>query len=74
MTLNVCADAALRTWILGFGAFVKVESPSWLAQEILDQLDEAREAYVPRLDIALPSRVFSIDHPRLPGIRSSRPS
>jgi predicted DNA-binding transcriptional regulator YafY len=74
MTLNVCADAALRTWILGFGAFVRVESPSWLAQEILDQLDEAREAYVPRLDIALPSRVFSIDHPRLPGIRSSRPS
>jgi hypothetical protein len=34
MTLNVCADAALRTWILGFGGFVKVESPSWLAQEI----------------------------------------
>jgi predicted DNA-binding transcriptional regulator YafY len=74
MTLNVCADAALRTWILGFGAFVKVESPSWLAQEILDQLDEAREAYVPRLDIALPSRVFAIDQPRLPGIRAPRPS
>ena len=74
MTLNVCADAALRTWILGFGAFVKVESPSWLAEEILEQLDEAREAYVPRLDIALPNRIFAISHPRLPGIRSSRPS
>lgn len=71
MTLNVSVDAPLRTWILGFGAFAKVESPSWLAEEILEQLDEARDAYVPRLDIALPSRVFT--HPRLPGI-GSRPS
>lgn len=68
MTLQVSADAALKTWILGFGAFAKVESPSWLAEEILEQLDEAREAYVPRLDLALPSRAFLIDHPRLPGM------
>jgi predicted DNA-binding transcriptional regulator YafY len=74
MTLDVCTDAALRTWILGFGALAKVESPSWLAAEILEQLDEAREAYVPRLDIALPHRIFSPGHPRLPGIGSSRPS
>ena len=68
MTLHVSADAALRTWILGFGAFAKVESPSWLAEDILQQLEEAREAYVPRLDIALPSRIFAIEHPVLPGI------
>ena len=73
MTLNVCSDPALRTWILGFGAFAKVESPSALAEEILEQLDEAREAYVPPLDVALPQRVFAIDHPRLPGF-GSRPS
>ena len=48
MTLNVTSDAALRTWILGFGAFARVESPSALAEEILETLDEAREAYVPR--------------------------
>ena len=47
--------------------------PSWLAQEILEQLDQAREAYVPRLDITLPSRIF-VTHPRLPGLGSSRPS
>ena len=58
MTLQVSADAALRTWILGFGAFARVESPSWLAEEILQQLDDAREEYVPRLDVALPSRIF----------------
>ena len=68
MTLQVSADAALKTWILGFGAFAKVESPSWLAEEILEQLDDAREAYVPRLDLALPPRAFLIDHPRLPGM------
>lgn len=68
MALQVSADAALKTWILGFGAFAKVESPSWLAEEILEQLDEAREAYVPRLDLALPPRAFLIDHPRLPGM------
>jgi predicted DNA-binding transcriptional regulator YafY len=73
LTLHVSIDAPLRSWILGFGAFAKVESPSWLAQEILEQLDEAREAYVPRLDITLPSRIF-VTHPRLPGIGSSRPS
>ena len=71
MTLNVCADAALRTWILGFGAFAKVESPSRLAEEILEQLEEAREAYAPRLDFAMPARIF---HPRLPGFDVSRPS
>lgn len=68
MTLQVSADAALRTWILGFGAFAKVESPSWLAEEILEQLEQAREAYVPRLDIALPQRVFLLEHPRLPAM------
>lgn len=74
MTLNVTADAALRTWVLGFGAFAKVESPSWLAEEILEQLDQAREAYIPRLDITLPDRVFVVEHPRLPGLRSPRVS
>jgi predicted DNA-binding transcriptional regulator YafY len=73
LTLHVSIDAPLRSWILGFGAFAKVESPSWLAQEILEQLDQAREAYVPRLDITLPSRIF-VTHPRLPGLGSSRPS
>lgn len=72
MTLNVCADAALRTWVLGFGAHARIESPSWLAEEILEQLDAAREAYVPRLDIALSHRLFAIDHPQLPGLRRPR--
>jgi predicted DNA-binding transcriptional regulator YafY len=72
VTLTVTVDPPLRTWILGFGAFAKVESPSWLAEEILEQLSDARDAYAPRLDFRLPARVF--EHPRLPGLGGSRPS
>ena len=74
MTLTVCADAALKTWILGFGSFARVESPSWVAEEILEQLDEARDAYVPRLDFALPQKLFAPDAPELPGLRPPWPS
>jgi predicted DNA-binding transcriptional regulator YafY len=73
VTLTVCADYALRAWVLGFGPFARVDLPSRLAEEILEQLEEAREAYAPRLDLALPQRVFALDHPRLPGL-GSRPS
>lgn len=73
LTLNVSVDYALRAWILSFGPFAKVEAPARLAEEIFEQLEEAREAYAPRLDFALPQRVFAIDQPRLPGI-GPRPS
>jgi predicted DNA-binding transcriptional regulator YafY len=74
ITLNVCSDYALRAWVLSFGPFAKVESPSRLAEQILEQLDEAREAYAPRFDFAVPQRIFSHDHPRLPGLDRLRPS
>lgn len=65
VTLTVSIDAPLKTWVLGFGGFAKVESPQWLAEEILEQLDAARDAYIPRLELALPTRVFAIGQPRL---------
>ncbi|HXG88038.1 MAG TPA: transcriptional regulator [Vicinamibacterales bacterium] len=74
MTLNVCADAALKTWVLGFGAFAKVEAPSSLAEEILAQLEQARDAYAPRLELAIARNIFTVDQPRLPGIGSRRAS
>ena len=49
LTLKVCRDWALRTWILGWGAHARVLAPSALAEEILAQLDEARDGYVPTL-------------------------
>lgn len=49
MQLDVCIDRPLRTWILGFGAAVRVIAPEGLALEICDTLDEARAAYSRRL-------------------------
>lgn len=46
MTLEVCDDYALRSWILGFGRFVRVLSPAHLAEWALEELDQAREQYV----------------------------
>jgi predicted DNA-binding transcriptional regulator YafY len=45
MTLDVCLDRALQSWILSFGPFARVISPERLAREIADQFDEARAKY-----------------------------
>jgi predicted DNA-binding transcriptional regulator YafY len=49
MRLCVCNDAPLRTWILGFGGAARVVSPASLAQGILEQVQAARERYMPKL-------------------------
>jgi predicted DNA-binding transcriptional regulator YafY len=48
LTLNVCNDWALRSWILSFGPLARVVAPSSLAETILEQLEEAREGYAPQ--------------------------
>jgi predicted DNA-binding transcriptional regulator YafY len=45
MTLDVCLDRTLHSWILSFGPFARVISPERLAREIADQFDEARARY-----------------------------
>jgi predicted DNA-binding transcriptional regulator YafY len=45
MTLQVCLDQALRSWILSFGPFARVLSPESFAREIAAQFDEARARY-----------------------------
>lgn len=47
MTLDVCLDRALRSWILSFGPAARVVSPASLAREIADQLEAARARYAP---------------------------
>jgi predicted DNA-binding transcriptional regulator YafY len=46
MTLDVCDDYALWSWILGFGRFVRVLAPASLADWALEELDQARQQYV----------------------------
>lgn len=62
VALDVCIDAALRTWILGWGAMVRVLSPAALVEDIRSELLRARAMYaVPvigaehALDSTLPS-------------------
>jgi predicted DNA-binding transcriptional regulator YafY len=45
MTLDVCRDRALHSWILSFGPFARVVAPEALAREIAEQLAEATARY-----------------------------
>jgi predicted DNA-binding transcriptional regulator YafY len=67
ITLDVCIDPALRSWILSFGPYARVVSPRALAEEILEELEEAREKYAPRMEFEAPAmpRLLT-DLPRLP--------
>jgi predicted DNA-binding transcriptional regulator YafY len=45
MTLDVCDDYALRSWILGFGRLVRVLAPGSLVNWVLEELDDTRDQY-----------------------------
>src|SRR4029453_105159 len=45
MTLHVCLDRTLQSWILGFGPFARVVAPEGLARDIARQFEEARARY-----------------------------
>jgi proteasome accessory factor B len=45
VTLDVCLDRALQSWILSFGPFARVLSPPSLAKDIAAQFEEARAQY-----------------------------
>ena len=45
MTLDVCLDRALHSWILSFGPFARVVAPETLVREIAEQFAEATARY-----------------------------
>ena len=45
LAMDVCHDWALRSWILGWGAFACVVSPTSLAREVAADLEAARGRY-----------------------------
>ena len=47
MTLDVCLDHALQSWILSFGPFARVTAPEKLANEIASQFEQATSVYRP---------------------------
>jgi predicted DNA-binding transcriptional regulator YafY len=54
LRLDVSVDPALRCWILGFGHHARVLCPSALAGDILEELEIAREQYVPPIPFEEP--------------------
>jgi len=46
LTMNVCHDWALRSWILSWGRFARVLTPAALARELHSDLQAAAERYV----------------------------
>jgi len=59
MTLEVSDDYALRSWILGFGRFVRVLAPAHLVEWVRDELDQSREQYeaYPAPDLSYPAEL-----------------
>ena len=49
MTLDVSNDWALRSWLLGFGAGVRVVGPTALADALLDEFKRGCRVYEPGL-------------------------
>jgi proteasome accessory factor B len=45
LTMHVCHDWALRSWILGWGPFARVIAPEKLASEVRKDLDTTRTLY-----------------------------
>ena len=45
VTLNVCNDWALRSWILGFGPLARVVSPPELVRQIRDEAERTGKQY-----------------------------
>ena len=47
LSLDVCNDWALRSWILSFGPLARVLTPATLAAQIKDEITRAAERYAP---------------------------
>lgn len=66
ITLKVCRDWTLRTWILGWGAHARVRAPLALAEEIPTQLNDARDGYVLKLAFDTSRALLAPQTRRLP--------
>ena len=77
LKMKIAIDVPLRSWILGFGHQARVLKPSTLAETILEELEEAREQYAPRMQFEMPPPIYDDGRqPSLPfrGSRRSRTS
>lgn len=66
LRLHVSDDRPLRTWIHGFAPFARVVSPTRLAQEIFEEIDDARELYLSRFTFDAPRMTLDAAQRKLP--------
>ena len=64
--LHVCDDRPLRSWIHSFGPLARVVSPKRLAQQIFEEIDEARERYMSRFTFETPRMTIPTAQHKLP--------
>ena len=75
LSLRVCADWALQSWVLSFGPFARVLKPAALAERVLAEIEEAREQYAPRLSFEVPQALYDGSAQRtFPFVDSPRPA
>ncbi|RPJ78296.1 MAG: WYL domain-containing protein [Acidobacteria bacterium] len=58
LSLKVSTDRALESWILSFGPFARVLKPAKLSEQILDEIEETREQYIPRMSFESPQPLY----------------
>ena len=74
LSLDVCLDWALTSWILSFGPLVRVVSPAELAQRIMQEIERTRDQYLPGMELGMPMAVHDLDsHRILPFAAGVRP-
>ena len=54
LSLDVCLDWALTSWILSFGPLARVVSPPHLSDRIVAEIDQARHQYTPPTELGMP--------------------
>lgn len=57
--LTVCDDRPLRSWIHSFGPLARVVAPARLAREVFQEIEDARELYMPRLTLDMARMAIS---------------
>jgi proteasome accessory factor B len=58
LSLKVCVDWALQSWVLSFGPFARVLKPAAFAERVLEELEEARHQYAPHLSFEVPATLY----------------
>jgi len=65
LSLKVCADWALQSWVLSFGPMARVVKPAAFAERILEEIEDAREQYMPRMSFEPPQALFEPSQARV---------